>query len=265
MMKETIMNEERKRPFSKRQGYQTEKEITVRNDAPAWFRNGVLELMTEQDIKPSKLRKIACKIFFLEPDSYNWSEYPNVWEEVQQIIEGRQWYEVYDFIEAVCDAHDADQKLVDALNEYFRDAGVGWQLKDCQIEIRGPESFERSVHEAAQTLEAANRTTAANEFKEAIHDLSRRPDADITGAIQHAVAGLECAVREKCGDNATLGKLLNDYPDLLPKPLDEAAKKVWGYASEMARHIQEGRTPTLEEAELAVAMAASIATYITKK
>ena len=101
-------------------------------------------------------------------------------------------------------------------------------------------------------------------FKEAIHDLSRRPDADVTGAIQHALAGLECAIRDKCGDNATLGKLLNDYPDLLPKPLNEAAKKVWGYASEMARHLEEGRTPTIEQAELVVSMAASISTYITK-
>src|SRR5213594_4159482 len=66
IMKKAAMNEERKRPFSKRQGYQTEKEITVRNDAPPFFRNGVLELMTEQSIKPSQLRKIACKIFFLE-------------------------------------------------------------------------------------------------------------------------------------------------------------------------------------------------------
>jgi hypothetical protein len=234
------------------------------NYPPGWLRTGTLKLMTDYGIGPSELRAIACQLFYLDPADYNWSEYPNIWEEVQQIIHKREWYEVYDFIEAVIESRNDDPELAKAFNAYFRDAGVGWQIENGQLDIRGPESFERTVREAVRTIEEAERMTAANEFKEAIHDLSRRPDADLTGAIQHALAGLECAVRDKCGDNSTLGKLLNDYPDLLPKPLDEAAKKVWGYASEMARHLEEGKTPTTEQAELVVSMAASIATYITK-
>jgi hypothetical protein len=40
---------------------------------------------------------------------------------------------------------------------------------------------------------------------------------------------------------------------------------VWGYASNEARHVEEGREPQREEAELVVGLAAVVATYLTKK
>ena len=42
---------------------------------------------------------------------------------------------------------------------------------------------------------------------------------------------------------------------MVPRPLDESLSRLWGYASEMARHIREGRTPNRSEAELAVTVA----------
>jgi hypothetical protein len=61
---------------------------------------------------------------------------------------------------------------------------------------------------------------------------------------------LECVAREHCGDHATFGKLLERYPDLFTRPLDIGIDKIWGFASEMGRHLREGRTPKEEEAEL---------------
>jgi len=99
-----------------------------------------------------------------------------------------------------------------------------------------------------------------------LQDLSRRPEPDLTGAIQHSMAALECVARDFCGDSkTTLGELLKHYPEILPKPLDVAAEKVWGYASEMGRHIREGRVPKREEVEFIVGLAATVATYIIKK
>ena len=40
---------------------------------------------------------------------------------------------------------------------------------------------------------------------------------------------------------------------------------MWGYASNKARHVEEGREPSREEAELIVDLAAVVATYLTKK
>lgn len=119
---------------------------------------------------------------------------------------------------------------------------------------------------AIAKLEDAGMSTAAREMHEALNDLARRPRPDITGAIQHSMAATECVARAAVGDpKATLGEILDRYPGLVPRPLDEGVKKMWGYASEMARHLREGREPAFEEAELAVITSAGVTTYLDKK
>ncbi|MCH7807801.1 MAG: hypothetical protein IIB60_01145 [Planctomycetes bacterium] len=80
------------------------------------------------------------------------------------------------------------------------------------------------------------------------------------------MATLECVMREYCGSpNRTLGEIIKKHPELLPKPLDTALSKVWGYASDTARHAKEGSNPTREEAELVVGLAAVMSTYLIQK
>jgi len=80
------------------------------------------------------------------------------------------------------------------------------------------------------------------------------------------MGALEAVARDLAGDpKATLGEVIKRNPEFLPKPLDTALSQVWGYASNEARHVQEGREPNREEAELLVGLAAVLATYLTKK
>lgn len=261
--------------FSKRYGHaeQEEVEITIRDDAPEHVREGIFTLAeSDLDLSPSFIRDVLCKILRKLPDRNNWSQYPNIYYECQGLIEGCPWYKVYDFVEALYESlqktssperAETWEKLI---NEYFLETGVGWRLVGGQLESRGPESFKVSVDTARQSLEEAELPTARSEMHEALRDLSRRPEPDLTGAIHHAIAALECTARKCMGDpRATLGELLKTFPDLFPKPLDTALEKLWGYASEMARHIREGRTPKYAEAELVVGVAASACTYLAVK
>ena len=50
----------------------------------------------------------------------------------------------------------------------------------------------------------------------------------------------------------------------LPPPLDTALHKLWGFASEQGRHIQEGREPRFEEAELVVTVASAVSVYLLR-
>ena len=50
-----------------------------------------------------------------------------------------------------------------------------------------------------------------------------------------------------------------------PRPLDVAVEKWWGYTSEVGRHLQEGREPLAEEAELVATVCAAVVTYLVKK
>lgn len=262
-------------PFSKRNRLTKPKDITIREDAPESLRYFVLDTARELGWGPSALRNVICRVLRTRPDPSNWSEYPNVWGEVQDLMYGCDWFKVYDIIEALHasiaenDKNNSQENAVlfaDAVNGFFVEEGIGWQLIDGQIVTRGTEAFEAAVKDSTAALEETGRPTAAKHLHEALQDLSRRPEPDLPGAIYHSMGALECVARDLTGDaKATLGEILKRYPGLLPKPLDAALSQVWGYASNEARHVEEGREPSRDEAELIVGLSAAICGYMTRK
>lgn len=266
--------------FSDRNGFsQRDAEISIMQEAPDTLRHILVELAYELGFVPSRLRALVCRVIQEAPDPNNWSERPNIDQEVRGLLHDCEWFYIYDIIEVIYEALSAGEvvgkqgrasldeanNFQDEINRFFRSKGFGWQLVDGRVEIRGDEAFERAVHEAPVVLMSNKRITAANEIREALSDMSRRPDPDITGAIQHAMAALECAARDLTGDQSTLGDLVRRNPDLFPKPLNQAVEKVWGYTSEFGRHLKEGRRPSYEEAEMIVGLSGILCRYIARK
>jgi hypothetical protein len=191
---------------------------------------------------------------------------------VQELMNACPWFKVYDIIEALHASLARDSDVDDVvfftneINEFFVEEGIGWQLARGQIVMRGTEAFEAVVTEAISALEASERPTAAKCLHEALEDLSRRPEANLRGAVFHAMGSLECVARDLTGDpKATLGQILNHHPGLLPKPLDKALSHVWGYVSTEARHVVEGQEISREETELVVGLSATVSTYLLRK
>jgi hypothetical protein len=261
------------RPFSRRFGYRgPEAEITVREDAPETLRQAIVSIAEGLGLSPSNMRLGACNVLRKLPDSNNWSEYPNVFYEVQSLIENSPWHKVYDIAEEFHDRlhhgnPERGREFQETLNEVFREDGIGWAMEDGRIVVRGSEAFSAVPKQAIEMLQQAGRLTAAGEIHEAIQDLSRRPTPDKTGCIQHAMAALECVARDVTGQpSKTLGKIIADHRARLniPRPLDEALEKLWGYASETGRHLREGREPSFEDAELVVTVSAAVSIYLTR-
>ena len=263
--------------FSDRHGYQPDDaEITVRLEAPHDLRGVIVDIAYESGLTPQQMRSLVCRVLRTREDPNNWSAFPNVDNEVRRHLDDCEWYEVYDIVEAVYERlrdaltgkHQGKEAIYfeTEINKYFRRRGIGWQLAQGRIDTRGAEGFERALSQARAELAESGRTTAANEVHQAISDLSRRPQPDVTGAIQHALAALECVARDVTGDpKATLGTILARHPGLIPPPLDQGVEKLWGYASEQGRHLREGRVPSYEEAELAVQVAAGVCRYLSRK
>ncbi len=266
--------------FSKRHGFRAENPpITIWEDAPKDFRYAVLQVAAEDcELSPSCLRDIICRVLRTQPDSSNWSEYPNIWGEVQSLFLRCDWYRVYDVIERI----DADllgprrrassrpghnaERFESEVNQLMLEFGIGWKLEEGLVQARGEESFEAYLKSAEDALDEAEKPTALTELREAIADVSRRPTPDSSGAIQHAMAALECVAREVAGDpKPTLGKLIQRHAHLFPVPVDNAVEKLWGYASENARHGREGNAPSREEAILVVGIAATLVNYLIHK
>ena len=232
----------------------------------------LVDIGYECGFRPKTLRTLVCTVLRKRADDDNWSEYPNIDMELRRLIDEAEWYRVYDVIEAMASAmhsgavNGEPARFESKLNDYFASSGIGWKLQGEELEARGSEALETTLMAASETLESAELSTAQNELHEALRDLSRRPNPDTTGATQHSMAALECVARKACGyEKATLGEIIKRYKDLIPKPLDEAVTKLWGYASENARHLSEGKMPTYEEAELVVGVVASVSTYLAKR
>jgi hypothetical protein len=158
-------------PFSRRHGYVGQaKEITIREEAPESLRYCVLRAASEAGLKPSTMRSIVCDILETRPDPNNWSEYPNIDSEVEVLVYGCEWFEVYDVIEGIWSVlKERDERGYEdeqapqferKLNDFFVRKGIGWQIVDGLIVTRGAEAFEQTVKTARATLGGATADSA---------------------------------------------------------------------------------------------------------
>ncbi|MDG6004782.1 MAG: hypothetical protein E3K29_02910 [Candidatus Brocadia sp.] len=189
-------------------------------------------------------------------------------KECLDLIKGCEWFKVYEICEVL--AQEKNIPLVwrnsfeKELNKFFIEEGIGWKLANGLVVTRGEKDFEKVMSVAKEQLEETKRMTAKSELGEAIKDLSRRPEPDITGAIQHSIAALECVARDISGEHKkTLGDIIGKIK--IPQPIDKAIEKIWGFASNQARHIKEGTKPDFAEAELTVHLSAALISYLCEK
>lgn len=256
--------------FSDRHGYQApEKDIMIRDDAPKKLREAIGQLAIQAGMTHLDLRNVVCEVLLAHPDPGNWGEGPNIREEVHRHLTKCDWFKVYDIAEAIHAALSSSwgsgqaTMFSERLNQFFREQGIGWQMKEGEILHRGIESFTHSVEVGEKALSSTGRSQAATELAEAVKDISRRPDPDITGAVQHAMAALEATARDVTGQaRPTLGKLTGSLE--LDPPLGVAIEKLWGYASNEARHGREGSTLSIADAELIVGVSGAICGYLAE-
>src|SRR5688572_8423638 len=88
--------------FSRRNQYTgAAREITVREEAPEGLRFAVLAIARDLGLGPTPLRELICRVLRVRPSPHSWSEFPNVWDEVQGVMFGCEWFRVYDIVEAL--------------------------------------------------------------------------------------------------------------------------------------------------------------------
>jgi AbiJ N-terminal domain 4 len=266
------------RDFSKRHGFQKRPPEVVREGAPEALRAFVLRKLSYRAHNIHGARRLASEALKYIPNPTN-QRVKQIWNEIEQAIQDCDWFLIYDLIEEMYrdlawSFSDQDVFMRD-VNELFEDQNLGWILRTAAIEgthlvapeivFRGSHAFELTFTRAVDVLHSSGRITAHNELDEAIQDLSRRPHPDLTGAVQHAIAALECVAADVCGDRSeTLGQIVKHHPDRFPDPLGDAVSKLYGFASDRGRHIAEGKAPSQEEVEFVVSVAAAVTTFLLR-
>ena len=132
--------------FSDRHGYSTAPEITVREDAPKGLREAIPLIADNLDMGRKTIHNIVCEVLLRERSLVNLDDFEG-WRTTKQRINNCPWVKVYDIAEALY-AGFADQyefmcvgtkpeEFADRLNRYFREEGIGWEMRDGQIVYRG--------------------------------------------------------------------------------------------------------------------------------
>ena len=254
-------------PFSKRFGVLPKPPQLLRTEAPLKMRSALVRMLSENNVDICVAAEALCKAERKIPPSYLTTSYLRKrgdWDgvEIQLSKSQAEWYEVFDFIEILCTqlgSHELEQKI----NELFVEFHIGWKVLDGRIETRGDELFESTVQSARGNLESAGRLTAKAELEEALASLSHRPIPDSRGAISRSIGALEALAKDITKEpNATLGQIIKRLD--LPQPLEVAATKLWGYASDQARHVTEGVTPNRAEAAFVIQVCAAFISYLSK-
>ena len=255
--------------FSKRHGFAATPPIKFRHDAPEGLRYSVIQAAYEH-FSYDQIRTSVCRTLHVAPDRNNWTPVPNIRDEVEGLLYDAEWYQVYDIIEGLVSSiedtygYDATVQFANRINAIFEDNGAGWQLVAGEgVVIRGDADFEAAVHDSQTELSETGFDVAAKEIREALSDLSRRPDPDRTGAIHHALGALEATARYVSGSNDDLGKLASKIG--LPSPLDEALKKMWGFSSNFGRHVSPTKVPSTEDAQLIVHLSSAYCRYLASR
>jgi len=275
--------------FSSRYGYSEQPSGgLIREDAPEAVRIGFL-YRARPRLETNGLRELVCYVLGRRPDPSNWSE-PNVHAETENLIFDAPWYRFYDIVEATIAEYrsrdrrrlppvqslisgesastDVDQ-LVDELNSLFYRENLAWHIVDDRVTLRTGVVSDVIVGAALKSLDEADRVTAASELQKAMRALSQRPEPDTRDAVRFAAGAMEALARDVTGDRrATLGQILKAHRKsgtLLHEPLMEALEKCWGYANDVARHVDETKVPTIEEAILVVGLVASAIAYLGRR
>ena len=117
----------------------------------------------------------------------------------------------------------------------------------------------------ARLLEAVGHTASLRELKEGHYDLTKRPDPDLTGVVQHCMAALECTAKLIAGVEAgTLHDLLKSRKLNLPPHLSAMLDKAWGFASDRGRHVKEGKPVSYRDAELMLYLCEGMIVYVLR-
>ena len=257
-------------PFSRRHGLSGPREGTVIRDAvPNGLRTRFLDVLRSLKLAGLGgvvLHNLFCQVTDDIPE--NSIDGSLAFDEAARLIYKCPWFQFYEIVEELSGLFQKDEAVAfaKAMNEAFVRWGIGWQLVNGEVVIRGDEAFEGTLRTAVVALEEDAKPTAAGHLRAAIGALSARPKPNTCGAVAQAINSVECVLGEITGATMTLGEYLKKNSGLFHPALKKGIEGVYGYASdEGARHGKEGTEPALEEAEFAVAVCAAVCTLLTRK
>ena len=260
--------------FSRRNKFRRAVPIRIRGTAPDELRTFLLKALKQYVHEDYKIRDLV----FVSLEQIQPISFEDCLGDAVRALSTADWFGVYDVVEALyrrlareragtTGESPKAREFRHLANAFFEQEGYAYRISESgNLEMRGEEAFEAAIDNANIALDQIGAKTSKAEIHKALENLAKRPHPDLTGAVQHAMAGLECVANQIAGTTGLeLGKLVKSHPERFPQPLNDVIPKLYGYASNNGRHVTEGREPDFAEAELIVGIAATVSTYLARK
>lgn len=216
--------------------------------------------------RPSSQRAVICKALRVRPDQYNWSEYPNINQEVDSLIHDCEWFTFYDMCEKIAQ-NMASDPFEEEFNKLLREEHVGYQMQEGKLLKTGSKEFDEAVSESRVELGGPRFAVASGQFEKALTFRNSMPP-DYPNAVKEAVNAVEGMLQVVVNMPGTaLPTLLSNLQPPLPSSLKKLYDGLYAYgsASEGARHASVGgHLSTAEEAEFIIHTAAAAIRYVIK-
>ncbi len=250
--------------FSVREGLRSESSL-IYDEAPGALRYGLREVLHVLGYQtPTAQRLILCKSLRVIPDRSNWTDYPNIEDEVVYLLETEPWHKFFDALERIRQFLSEEEAVVyyERMNALFADERVGYRFESGNIVRVGTEEFHDAVRVAQHALTGERFAEPRRQFERACEFRNALP-ADWSNAIKEAVNSVEAVLQiiyER--PSATLTSIAsNDFPAELPGNIKKLFLSLYGQGSGTvgARHASiGGNEPSGPRAELAIHMAAAL-------
>ncbi|MDE2875058.1 MAG: TIR domain-containing protein [Gemmatimonadota bacterium] len=129
-------------------------------------RGAVLMLAKAAGMKPSAIREVICGVLLVLPDPNNWSEHPNIWDEVVWLMDDASGDKVHSIVEALYAELAAPRRrysqtapeFARRLNDFLAENGIGWKLIDGHIAEKATASMAfRSGRTTSETTGRAKK------------------------------------------------------------------------------------------------------------
>ena len=255
------------RRFSDREGVRVPKPI-VYDAAPDGLRYGLREILHGLGYRaPTDQRRILCLAMRTSPDPDNWTDYPNVDDEVVRLLTFGPWYRLLDALERIplYLSPELTALYYSEMNLLLSEEGVGYRFEYGKLTRVGAEEFHAALDQTRSALGNERFAEALRQLERAVEFRNSRPP-DWANAIKEAVNSVEATLQIVYARPGVALTTISsdDFPPELPSGIRQLFRSLYSQGSGTvgARHASiGGNEPTAARAELAIHVAAALHTY----
>ena len=254
--------------FSEREGLRPGGPLIYDNASDS-VRYGIREVLTVLGYqRPSEQRRVLCAALRISPDLGNWTDYPNVDNEIIDLLTTTSLYKFFDALERIplyLHAHNV-AIYFEKMNALLADEMVGYRFESGRLVRVGTAEFQTAVVAARTALQDQRFAEPRRQFNRAYEFRNNFPP-DWPNAIKEAVNSVEGVLQVIYNrPGVALPTIVNDnLPSDLPGGIKRLFGSLYSHGSGTvgARHASiGGNDPTGPRAELAIHLAAALHAFV---